>query len=129
MSAFGTMKLPAEPTVTAPDGSDVRVLLSLPRGSMAHFELAPGKTSAAIEHRTVEELWFVIGGKAEMWRADATHQEVTVLQAGASLSIPVGTKFQFRSLGPEPFAAIGVTMPPWPGNDEAVFVAGPWTPS
>ena len=129
MSAFGTMKLPSEPTVTAPDGSDVRVLLSLPRGSMAHFELAPGRTSAAIEHRTVEELWFVSGGMAEMWRADATHQEVTVLQAGASLSIPVGTKFQFRSLGPEPFAAIGVTMPPWPGNDEAVFVAGPWTPS
>ena len=129
MLAFATMKLPADPTVTAPDGSDVRVLLSLPRGSMAHFELAAGKTSAAIEHRTVEELWFVLGGKAEMWRANATHQEVQVLQAGTSLSIPVGTKFQFRSLGPEPFRAVGVTMPSWPGNDEALFVPGPWQPS
>ena len=93
---------------------------------MAHFELVAGRASAAITHRTVEELWFVLGGSAEMWRADADGEAITRLGAGTSLSIPVGTRFQFRSLGPEPFAAVGVTMPPWPGADEAVFGSGPW---
>ena len=129
MPAFAILSLPAEPTVTAPDGSDVRVLVNLPRGSMAHFELAAGRASAAIAHRTVEELWFVLGGTAEMWRADSDGEAITRLGTGTSLSIPVGTRFQFRSLGPEPFAAVGVTMPPWPGADEAVFVSGPWQAS
>ena len=129
MPAFATVSLPVEPTVTAPDGSDVRVLVQLPRGSMAHFELAAGRASAAIAHRTVEELWFVLGGSAEMWRADSDGEAITRLGTGTSLSIPVGTRFQFRSLGPEPFAAVGVTMPPWPGADEAVLVSGPWQAS
>ena len=129
MPAFATLSLPAEPTVTAPDGSDVRVLVQLPRGSIAHFELAAGRASAAVAHRTVEELWFVLGGSAEMWRADSDGEAITRLGTGTSLSIPVGTRFQFRSLGPEPFAAVGVTMPPWPGADEAVFVSGPWQAS
>ena len=96
---------------------------------MAHFELAAGRASAAIVHRTVQELWFVVSGKAEMWRQSQEQEAVTLLAPGTSLSIPVGTKFQFRSLGPEPFRAVGVTMPPWPGPEEAVFVAGPWQAS
>jgi mannose-6-phosphate isomerase-like protein (cupin superfamily) len=96
---------------------------------MAHFELASGKTSRAVEHRTVEELWYVVAGSAEMWRCQGATEEVVLLTPGVSLSIPLGTKFQLRSLGPQPFAAIGVTMPPWPGPDEAVVVTGPWQPS
>jgi len=129
MTAFATLALPTDPTVIAPDGSDVRVLLALPRGSMAHFSLAAGRTSAAIEHRTVEELWYVLGGRAEMWRSNAQGEEIALLQAGTSLASPVGTRFQFRAIGPEPFTAIGVTMPPWPGADEAMFVPGRWHPS
>ena len=48
---------------------------------------------------------------------------------GVSLTIPKGTHFQFRSFGEVPLAAIGVTMPPWPGDDEAVLVSGKWTPT
>ena len=40
-----------------------------------------------------------------------------------------GTHFQFRSLGDEPLAVVGVTMPPWPGEDEAVVVPGAWPPT
>jgi mannose-6-phosphate isomerase-like protein (cupin superfamily) len=43
------------------------------------------------------------------------------------ITIPVGTHFQFRSLGPGPLCAIGATMPPWPGHDEAYTVEGKWT--
>lgn len=129
MTRFSTVWLPAEPTVTAPDGSDVRVLASLPRGSMAHFELAPGTASAAVAHRSVEELWYVVAGAAEMWRSQDGHEEVTTLTPGCSLSLPLGTRFQFRSLGPGPFRAVGVTMPPWPGHDEAFAVQGQWEAS
>jgi hypothetical protein len=47
------MQLPALPDAVAPDGSDVRVLLRLSRGSMAHFELGAGRVSRAVAHRTV----------------------------------------------------------------------------
>jgi hypothetical protein len=40
--SFGTMRLPGERDAIAPDGSCVRVLLRLARGSMAHFELGAG---------------------------------------------------------------------------------------
>jgi mannose-6-phosphate isomerase-like protein (cupin superfamily) len=42
------------------------------------------------------------------------------------LAIPVGTRFQFRNTSAAPLDIIGTTMPPWPGEDEAVFVAGKW---
>jgi mannose-6-phosphate isomerase-like protein (cupin superfamily) len=50
------------------------------------------------------------------------------LRPGTALTIPVGTAFQFRNTGGEPLAAIGVAMPPWPGEDEGMEVAGPWAP-
>src|SRR5262245_32644925 len=67
MAPLDTKRLPARPDVVAPDGSDVRILLQTSRGSMAHFELAPGRTSKAVRHRTVEEIWFVLAGRGEMW--------------------------------------------------------------
>ena len=63
---FETKLLPTDPDVQAPDGSDVRILLTRPAGGMAHFELAAGETSRAIVHRTVEEIWYVLGGRGEM---------------------------------------------------------------
>lgn len=123
---FETRPLPAEPTATAPDGSDVRVLPAVGRGSLAHFQLAPGRTSAAVEHRTVDELWYVLSGRAEMWRRQGDREQTVLLEPGMALSIPVGTRFQFRTVGTTPFEAIGTTMPPWPGSDEAMPVDGPW---
>jgi mannose-6-phosphate isomerase-like protein (cupin superfamily) len=125
-SPFATLRLPLEPTVVAPDGSDVRVLLGTGRGSMAHFELAAGKTSLAVTHRTVEEVWYIVAGRGEMWRKLGDVEEVVTLEPGISLTIPVGTHFQFRAAADSSVAAVAITMPPWPGEDEAVFVAGPW---
>jgi mannose-6-phosphate isomerase-like protein (cupin superfamily) len=122
-----TQRLPAEPDAIAPDGSEVRILVRLDRGSLAHFSLAPGRVSRAVRHRTVEELWYFVGGRGEMWRRDAAGREsVVAVEAGVSLDIPLGTAFQFRSTGEEALAAVGTTMPPWPGDDEAVLVDGIW---
>jgi mannose-6-phosphate isomerase-like protein (cupin superfamily) len=114
------------PDAVAPDGSQVRVLAALDRGSVAHFELAPGHTSVAVAHRTVEEIWFFLRGAGEMWRRLDGGEDVVAVDAGVCVTIPAGTHFQFRAFGPEPLAAVGVTMPPWPGAGEAYFVQGRW---
>ena len=119
------MQLPGAPDLTAPDGSDVRILLSTCNGSMAHFELRGGQTSKAIVHQTVEEMWYCVGGSGEMWRKCGDGESVTPLAEGTCLTIPVGTHFQFRA-GDKGLSAVAITMPPWPGEDEAVFVDGLW---
>jgi mannose-6-phosphate isomerase-like protein (cupin superfamily) len=123
---FDTMRLPNERDAAAPDGSDVRVLLQLGRGGMAHFELGSGRTSRAVAHRTVEEIWYILAGRGEMWRRRGDRQETVTLEPGTCLSIPVGTHFQFRATDAGPLAAVAVTMPPWPGQDEAYEVTGAW---
>jgi mannose-6-phosphate isomerase-like protein (cupin superfamily) len=127
-ASFTAKRLAANRDAVAPDGSDVRLLASVAAGSMAHFQLAPGRTSRAVAHRTVEEIWFFVGGRGEMWRRQGTHEEVIPVERGISLTIPLGTHFQFRAAGTEPLAAIGITMPPWPGDGEACEVPGAWTP-
>ncbi|MDE0280463.1 MAG: cupin domain-containing protein [Gammaproteobacteria bacterium] len=126
--AFDTRALPAEADVTAPDGSEVRVLLSLSTGSAAHFRLAPGEVSRAGRHRTVQEIWYVLAGRGEMWRQDGLREAVAALEPGVCLTIPVGTSFQFRATGEDPLSAFAVTMPPWPtgSDDEWVEVAPRW---
>jgi len=123
---FGTIRLPSARDLVAPDGSDVRVLLRLAGGSMAHFELAAGQASRAVAHRTVDEIWYILHGGGQMWRRQDGAEEVTDLGPGTCLSIPAGTQFQFRSTGGAPLAAVAVTMPPWPGEDEARQVPGRW---
>lgn len=126
MTDFDSKKLPARPDVSAPDGSDVRILLALEGGSMAHFELPPGQTTLAVTHRTVEEIWYILGGQGEMWRRQGGREETVALEPGLCLTIPLDTDFQFRTLGDEALHAVAVTMPPWPGEDEAVPVDRPW---
>ena len=83
--------------VIAPDGSEVRLLCAGEKGSAAHFTLLPGQDEKIIR-----------------------------LVRGQSLIIPVGAEFQFRNTGDVAMTAFAVTMPPWPGEGEVVFVAGIW---
>jgi mannose-6-phosphate isomerase-like protein (cupin superfamily) len=126
---FSTKHLPRARDAIAPDGSDVRLLSGLAGGSMAHFELGPGLVSKAVTHRTVEEIWFFLSGRGQMWRQQNGQSAIVDVHPGVSLTIPVGTHFQFRSFGDAPLAAIGITMPPWPGDDEAILVSGAWLPT
>jgi mannose-6-phosphate isomerase-like protein (cupin superfamily) len=123
---FSTKHLPEQKDAIAPDGSHVRVLLQVSGGSLAHFELAPEQTSVAIRHRTVEEIWYIVSGYGQMWRKSGTAEEVTHLEGGVCVTIPLDTHFQFRSVGEQPLVAIGVTMPPWPGDGEAIRSPGQW---
>ncbi len=129
MTPFATMRRPARRTAVAPDGSDVRVLLGLAGGGMAEFQLAAGQVSTAVTHRTVEEIWYVLGGRGEMWRRQGEQEEVVALEAGVCMTVPLGAHFQFRALRDGALTVLGITMPPWPGADEAMVVAGPWAPT
>jgi mannose-6-phosphate isomerase-like protein (cupin superfamily) len=128
-SDFDTRHIADTPDAMAPDGSEVRLLCSLPRGSMAAFRLAPGAISRAVAHRTVEEIWFFTAGRGRMWRRFGDREEITEVAPGVSITIPTGTHFQFRVDGGEPLEAVAVTMPPWPGADEAYSVPGRWDPT
>ncbi len=125
--AFQTVQLPASYDVIAPDGSEIRLLVQTTRGSMVHCLLPPGAVSKAVVHRTVEEVWYFVRGRGQVWRRQGEREEVVDVEPGWSVSIPTGTRFQFRTLGDEPLEFIILTMPPWPGDEEAVPVPGQWT--
>jgi mannose-6-phosphate isomerase-like protein (cupin superfamily) len=126
VTEFAIKTLPDAYDVLAPDGSEVRILLALAGGSMAHFRLPAGKVSRAVRHVTVEEIWYVLGGTGEMWLSQDGRAEIVPVAAGVSLTIPLGTAFQFRASDDGPLTAVAITMPPWPGPEEAVFVDGVW---
>lgn len=123
---FVTLRLPEKPDTIAPDGSEIRLLPRLAGGSMVVARLHPGQISVAVAHRTVEEIWYVLAGAGEMWRKQDSYETVVDLQPGVSLTIPVGTHFQFRNTGQDILDVLLVTMPPWPEEGEAYPVEGPW---
>jgi mannose-6-phosphate isomerase-like protein (cupin superfamily) len=113
----------------APDGTALRLLLNLAGGSLAHFELPAAAVSHAVAHRTIEEIWFVVEGRGEIWRRQGGVERVDALEPGTALTIPLGTAFQFRAAAAAPLAFVAIAMPPWPGMDEAIPVEGPWAPT
>ena len=123
---FQTIHLPTDLDELAPDTSEIRVLGRTGRGSTAHGTLPPGAVALAIVHRTIDEIWYALSGRAEIWRKQGDHEEVVEAGPGTSLTIPRGTHFQFRTTGDEPFRFVMFTMPPWPGNDEAMRVPDHW---
>ncbi|GAA2763651.1 hypothetical protein GCM10010103_26920 [Streptomyces paradoxus] len=129
MDAFETRSLWDAPEHRAPDGSIVKPLCELSAsGGVAHFYLDPGEVSKAVQHSTVQEIWYVINGAGKMWRRQNDQECTEEITPGTCLTIPIGTTFQFRCESPEPLRIIGVTMPPWPadGEEEARIVNGKW---
>jgi mannose-6-phosphate isomerase-like protein (cupin superfamily) len=129
VTGFGTRHIAEAPDAIAPDGSEVLLLGSLPRGGMAVFRLMPGAVAKAVVHRTVEEIWYFTAGQGRMWRRLGDREEITEVAAGVAITISTGTHFQFRCDGGEALEAVAVTMPPWPGSEEAYTVPGKWEPT
>ena len=121
-----TARLPEDYTDLAPDGSEIRELVAMKNGSMVHCTLPPGAVSMAVAHRTVEEVWYFIQGSGQVWRKMGGEEKVVDVEPGVSLSIETGAHFQFRNTGDENLCFVIVTMPPWPGEEEAVRVGDFW---
>ncbi|UJR12572.1 hypothetical protein I4U23_016748 [Adineta vaga] len=126
---FQTKRLPINPDIIAPDGSLVRNLLTTTGGSMAQFDLPPGMTSNAVEHRSVYEIWYFLSGEGEFWRKQNDREEIVTVDSNVCITIPVGTEFQFRTIGRKTLVAVAITMPPWPGDGEAISKHGIWNAS
>ena len=128
-----TRRLSEEPDAVAPDGSEIRLLsVGLRGGSMVHARVRPGGVTRPVRHRTVEEMWVCIAGRGRIWRRTAEGEgdgEITDLKPGVGVSIPAGTRFQFRCDGPDALDVVIATVPPWPGDEEAVGCEGPWAPT
>jgi mannose-6-phosphate isomerase-like protein (cupin superfamily) len=110
----------------APDGSEIRLLPTVSGGGLCHSTLNRGKTSFAVQHKSVEEIWYVLSGEGEIWAKLNEEEEVIPLNTGVSLAISPRTHFQFRTTSSEPLRMLIATMPPWPGPQEAVPVSGHW---
>jgi mannose-6-phosphate isomerase-like protein (cupin superfamily) len=126
---FESKSIGDKPDVIALDGSEVRLLCGLSRGGLAVFSLAPHAVSKAVAHRTIEEIWYFVAGHGRIWRKLGGAEEITEIGPGVSISLPTGARFQYRCDGAEPLVAVAVTMPPWPGADEAYPVDGIWPPT
>jgi mannose-6-phosphate isomerase-like protein (cupin superfamily) len=125
-----TVALRTVPDYLAPDGSEIRVLPTVKGGGLCHCTLQKGRTSSPVVHRHVEEIWYVVSGEGEVWRKNAVGEAATVFVcAGVSPTIPPLTSFQFHNTGDSPLCILIVTMPPWPGAQEAERTAGVWLDS
>ena len=126
---FDTKSLPKglpEKYEEAPDQSEVRPLFSMRGGGLAHCALQPQCVSLAVRHKTVEEIWYFIQGHGQVWRKQGDREEVVDVSPGTCITIPTGTYFQFRNTDKEPLCFLIATMPPWPGEQEAVRVQDYW---
>lgn len=121
-----TGRVPEQYDTLAPDGSEIRLLVQVRGGSMVHCTLPPGAVTRAVSHRTVEEVWYILGGRGQVWRKAGEAEEIVDVRPGMALTIPLGACFQFRATGPEPLTFVITTIPSWPGPDEAVPTTGVW---
>ena len=115
----------------APDGSEIRFLADARHGatraSVVEVTLPAGQVSRPVYHRTVEEFWYILEGRGQVWRCPpddaATSCLPTPVVPSDSLVIPTGWRFQFSASPDGPLCFLCFTTPPWPGGDEAVAVA------
>ena len=124
-----TRSFPSTPEARCPAGAEIRYLMEGETGGMIHSTVPPGQVNRATIHATVSEFWYILSGQGRIWRRGGAGEETTVIEAGVSIDIPVGTAFQYRCDGVEPLRFICVTMPPWPGSAEATVIEGPWKPN
>ena len=118
----------ADLDVTAPDGSEIRLLIdhrhAAVGASMVEVTLPAGQVSRPVYHRTVEEIWYILQGSGHVWRCPPWAAEPLLVpplyvELGDALVIPAGWMFQFSADESGDLRFLCVTMPPWPGNDEA----------
>ena len=117
-------RAPRAPDAIAPDGSEIRLLATgahgATRASVCEVRLPPGAVSRPVSHRSVEEIWYVLEGRGQVWRCPPESEVDPVdVRPGDTLVIPTGWRFQFRAAPDSALRFVCFTSPPWPGPDEA----------
>ena len=110
----------------APDGSEIYFLVDdADRASLVEVRLAAGLISRPVRHRTVEEIWYVTGGRGRIWRCapGSVQGETVAVRPGDAVRIPTGWAFQFAAAMESGLRFVCFTSPPWPGPEEAALLA------
>ena len=111
----------------APDGSEIRFLIGQSHGAgrvgLVEVTLPAGRVSRPVWHGTVEEIWYILEGRGQVWRCPAGATTGILAPApvgpGDALVIPTGWRFQFAAGEAAPLRFLCYTAPPWPGPNEA----------
>lgn len=116
----------AMPDAIAPDGSEIRLLATeahgATRASLCEVRLAAGAVSRPVYHCSVEEIWYVLTGRGQVWRCPPGEEADPMdVRSGDALVIPTGWRFQFRAAPDTELRFLCYTSPPWPGPDEATL--------
>ena len=123
------------PDTIAPDGSEIRFLVPPPQralqlcpapdrtartASLVEVRLPAGERSQPVRHRTVEEIWYVLSGRGELWRrAPDGEERRDPLEPGRTAVIPTGWAFSIDASQEADLVFLCHTSPPWPGAEEA----------
>ena len=121
MVEVATKTLAVEADAVAPDGCEVRLLAQSPRGSAAHHpRTGAGRARGGAPHG--REVWYFLAGQGRMWRRHG--DERSSGRTGSVARDPSRHPISAPERRREPAGAV-MTMPPWPGGNEAHFV-GKW---
>ena len=95
----------------------------------------PDTVSIPVQRKDLEELYFVIAGKGEVWLKDieSEKEKVVVLKPGTIIQIPSTSVVQYRNTGKKNLILLVPTNPPYGvigkktnWKIEKVFEVGKW---
>jgi len=81
--------------------------------SIATILLDPGKSSTLHYHKKMEEIYYIVEGKAEIRIED----EVQNMHSGYAILIPIGALHQIKNTGANTLKFISIDSPPFIEDD------------
>lgn len=95
-----TQKLPTEADRLSPsNASEIRLLPSFPEGEIVHATAFAGQPSQPARIEGFGEMFYILEGEGELWRATGELESVTPLAARGCVTIPPGIDYQYRAAG------------------------------
>lgn len=129
MAALIIHTLSAAPNSVSPDGgAEIRHILTSPGGDLTHAVCLAGSTSGTHHLPELDEGYFVLSGRGEIWRAVNGRDAVTALRPGRWVSMPAGMRFQYRANVGSSLVFLVVVLPSWHEDLFHVVAGGRWSP-
>jgi mannose-6-phosphate isomerase-like protein (cupin superfamily) len=121
--------LSAAPDSVSPDGgAEIRHILASQGGDLTHAVCHAGNTSGTHHLPELDEGYFVLSGRGEIWRATDEREAVTALRPGRWVAMPGGMRFQYRANAGSSLVFLVVVLPSWREELFHVVEGGRWKP-
>lgn len=79
----------------APDGSEIRLLISSSLASLDHLIVKPKTVSRAGYHKSVQEKWYIIRGEGKIWLKKYNQEQIIKLEPGFLFRLILMSIFSF----------------------------------